>query len=96
MDARRQRLHDQTRRWRERHEARRVDPAERPDADPERQARAAAAFPVREMSPLQYAERYGGEMIGFIYDEYRYDDPQLDVWLVELGGILRERRETDG
>ena len=35
-------------------------------------------------------------MIGFTYDEESYADPDLDTWLVELGRILRERREPHG
>ena len=31
-------------------------------------------------------------MTGFTYDDYTYEDPELDTWLVELGRILRARR----
>ena len=44
------------------------------------------------MSPVEYAARYGGDMPGFTYDEYAYDDPELDRWLVELGRELRRHR----
>lgn len=97
MDERRKRLDEMTRRWRTRHDAaRNTEAAERPPADAEREMRARAAFPYRESSPGEYAEAHGEDMIGFIYDEYRYDDPELDAWLVELGAILRRRRETGG
>jgi len=97
MDERRKRLDEMTQRWRARHDAAR-DPeaAERSPADAEREMRARASFPYREVSPGEYAEAHGADMIGFIYDEYRYDDPELDAWLVELGAILRRRRETGG
>ncbi len=97
MDGRRQRLEHLTRRWRERHDARRPShPAARPPADPQREARAAAAFPFRTMAPAAYAERYADEMIGFTYDEVRYADPELDAWLLALGEVLRRRREAAG
>jgi hypothetical protein len=44
------------------------------------------------MTPAEYAERHGVAMTGFTYDDYRYTDPQLDAWLVELGRLLREGR----
>jgi hypothetical protein len=97
MDRRRQQLDDMTRRWRERHDARRLaGPPDRPPADAERETRARGAFPYRELSPREYAQRHGADMIGFIYDEYAYDDPELDAWLVELGAELRRRRAADG
>ena len=89
-EARRARLERLTHRWRSRHEAAR--PAERPPADEEREERARSSFPFREVTPADYAERHGAAMTGFTYDEYRYPDPQLDAWLVELGRLLRERR----
>lgn len=97
MDERRKRLDEMTQRWRARHDAAR-DPeaAERPPADAEREMRAAASFPYREASPGEYADVHGEDMIGFTYDEYCYDDPELDAWLVELGSILRQRREARG
>ena len=95
MDGRRERLAALTRRWRARHDARRpLDPGQRPPADPEREARAASAFPFRSMTASAYADAYGDEMAGFTYDEVRYADPQLDAWLLELGELLRRRRET--
>lgn len=91
--ARRRHLQDLTARWRARRDARRGDAqAPRPTADADRQARAAANFPYRTMSPAEYAARYGPDMPGFTYDEYRYDDPDLERWLVELGRELRARR----
>ena len=44
------------------------------------------------MTPADYAERHGAAMAGFTYDDYRYPDPQLDAWLLELGRLLREGR----
>jgi hypothetical protein len=88
------RLETLTQRWRARHEARRSSVPQRPRADDERQTRAASAFPYRAESPQAYADAHGQAMIGFTYDAYRYDDPQLDAWLLELGDILRTRRGT--
>ena len=89
-EARRARLDQLTRRWRSRHDAAR--PAERPPADEEREERARTSFPFRETTPADYAGRHGAAMSGFTYDDYRYGDPQLDAWLVELGRLLREGR----
>jgi hypothetical protein len=73
-----------------------MSPAERPPADPERETRAAAAFPFRSMAPQAYADLYGEEMTGFTYDDVRYADPELDAWLVTLGEVLRRRRGAAG
>ena len=94
MSSERARLEELTRRWRERHEARQLAGATRPLADPERQARAAAAFPYRSVSPAAYVAEHGDDMAGFTYDDERYDDPALDAWLVELGALLRARRRA--
>ena len=88
----RARLDELTRRWRARHEARRGALRDRPRADPERQARAAGAFPYRSISPATYADTHGENMAGFTYDDERYDDPELDAWIVELGELLRAQR----
>jgi hypothetical protein len=90
-----QRLDRLTRRWRERHDARRGP--DRPRATGGREALARRGFPYREQTPLEYADAHATEMIGFTYDEESYADPDLDEWLVELGRILRQRRaEADG
>lgn len=44
------------------------------------------------ISPAEYAALYGADMPGYTYDEYAYDDPELERWLVELGRELRRRR----
>jgi hypothetical protein len=95
VQERRKRLLELTARWRTRRDARRPSAeAPRPVADLERQARAATSFPYRTTSPAEYAARYGADMPGFTYDEYRYDDPELDRWLAELGRELRARRSS--
>jgi hypothetical protein len=33
-------------------------------------------------------------MPGFTYDDESYADPALDAWVVEVGQLLRERREA--
>jgi hypothetical protein len=86
----RQRLDELTDRWRARHDARR--PADRPAADPQREALALHAFPFHESSPAEYVEQHGADMAGFTYDEARYADPDLDAWLLEVGRLLRDRR----
>lgn len=91
MGTPRDRLDRLTRRWRERHDAR-LGEGERPRASGGREALARRHFPYRDQTPQQYADAHGADMIGFIYDEESYADPELDAWVVELGGILRERR----
>jgi hypothetical protein len=86
----RTRLDVLTDRWRARHDARRTD--DRPQADPEREALAARAFPFRSVTPATYVDEHGADMIGFTYDEARYTDAELDVWLVEVGRLLKARR----
>jgi hypothetical protein len=89
-DSRREHLDRLTERWRARHEAR-VASDGRPQADPEREARAQAFFPWRTESPAEYAATHGSAMVGYTYDAYTYADPQLEAWLRELGGLLRAR-----
>ena len=86
----RDRLTALTDRWRARHDARL--PAQRAQADPEREAIAARAFPHDTTTPAAYVAEHGAAMIGFTYDEARYADAQLDAWLLEVGRLLRERR----
>lgn len=92
MERTRQDLERLTDRWRARHDSRRPPSDARPSADPEREALAASAFPYRTIAPAAYVAEYGADMIGFTYDDARYDDPDLDAWLLEVGRLLRERR----
>jgi len=89
-DSRRQRLDRLTDRWRARHEAR-VAAEGRPEADPEREARAHVFFPWRTQSAAEYAATHGAAMVGYTYDAYSYADPELEAWLRELGELLRTR-----
>jgi hypothetical protein len=89
MDERLGRL---TRRWRERRDARRPADDDRPPADLDREATAMLAFPYQELTPEEYVDRHGDDMIGYTYDEARYSDAELDEWLLEVGRLLRERR----
>ena len=86
----RERLQTLTDRWRARQNARRS--ADRPQADPEREALASRAFPFRSVLPAAYVDQHGVDMPAFTYDEARYADTELDAWLVEVGRLLRARR----
>ena len=86
----RDRLTALTDRWRARHDARL--PAERPPADPAREALALRAFPFHSVTPADYVARHGADMPAFTYDEARYADADLDAWLLEVGRLLRARR----
>jgi hypothetical protein len=82
-----------TRRWRERHDARRTGDDFRPRANPGREALARRGFPYHDVTPAAYAAEHGAAMVGFTYDEESYADPELDAWIVEVGRLLREQRE---
>jgi hypothetical protein len=82
-----------TQRWRDRHDAQLSRAGGRPRATGGREALARRGFPYRDMTPAEYADQHADDMPGFTYDEESYADPELDAWLVELGVILRERRE---
>jgi hypothetical protein len=94
VTGRRAHLDRLTSRWRARHDAQRPAAGARPPADPERESLARRAFPYREVTPSAYADAHADDMPGFTYDEVAYADPQLDAWLVELGELLRARREA--
>lgn len=88
----RARLEALTRRWRQRHDAKRSTTGERPPATTERETLAQHAFPFREVTPAVYVAEHGEAMAGFTYDEERYTDAELDAWLLEVGRLLRLRR----
>jgi hypothetical protein len=94
VSSRNQRLDTLTRRWRERHDARRPAASARPPADPVRETQARQHFPYRKVTPAGYVEDHGDDMAGFTYDEVTYTDGKLDAWLQEVGQLLRERREA--
>jgi hypothetical protein len=89
----REHLDELTDRWRARHDARRPAPGNRLLADSEREALAERAFPYRSVAPAGYVAEHGGAMSAFTYDDERYANPDLDAWLLEVGRLLRERRE---
>jgi hypothetical protein len=82
-----------TRRWRERHDARRADDDFRPRANPGREALARRGFPYRDVTPVEYVAEHSAAMVGFIYDDESYADAALDAWIVEVGRLLREQRD---
>ena len=92
----RERLDRLTERWRARRDASRPGLASRPAAGPEREALAARAFPYRTMAPIEYVARHGDAMRGFTYDDATYADAALDAWLLEVGRLLRARRDASG
>lgn len=82
-----------TARWRARHDLRREGDPFRPRANPGREALASRGFPYREVTPADYVAEHGSDMTGFTYDDESYADADLDVWIVEVGQLLRARRE---
>lgn len=82
-----------TRRWQQRHDARRSDDPFRPRANPGREALAKRGFPYRDLTPEAYVAEHGDAMPGFTYDDESYADAALDAWIVEVGRLLREGRE---
>ena len=83
-----------TRRWQQRHDARHAADAFRTRANPGREALAKRGFPFADVTPSDYVAERGDEMPGFTYDDESYADPDLDAWIVEVGRLLRERREA--
>jgi hypothetical protein len=83
-----------TRRWQQRHDARRDADPFRPRANPGREALAKHGFPYRDVSPEAYVADHADAMPGFTYDDESYADPALDAWILEVGRLLRERREA--
>ncbi|HEY7464394.1 MAG TPA: hypothetical protein VH987_08160 [Candidatus Limnocylindria bacterium] len=82
-----------TRRWQQRHDARRPASDLRPRATGGREALARRGFPFATVSPVEYVAQHGDDMPGFTYDDESYADPALDAWILEVGRLLRERRE---
>jgi len=89
----RQRLEELTDRWRRRHDLRRPSASARPPADAERETLAARSFPFRSVTPAEYVAEHHEAMPAFTYDDARYADVDLDAWLLEVGTLLRERRD---
>lgn len=83
-----------TRRWQQRHDARRLADPSRPRANPGREALAKHGFPYRDVTPKAYVAEHGDAMPGFTYDDESYADLALDAWILEVGQLLRERREA--
>ena len=63
------------------------DANERPPASGDYEQEAFRLFPL-EMSPEEYAARYGHGWMCFSFDEYRYADSRLDTWIQRLGDIF--------
>jgi hypothetical protein len=82
-----------TRRWQQRHDARRPADDFRPRATGGREALARRGFPYATVTPADYVADHGDDMPGFTYDDESYADPALDAWILEVGRLLRERRE---
>ena len=53
---------------------------------------AAETFPFRELSPEEYAARNAHLWSAFSFDDFRYEDPELDAWIARLGDILFQRK----
>jgi hypothetical protein len=82
-----------TRRWQQRHDARRDADPFRPRANPGREALARRGFPYGSVTPAAYVAEHADAMPGFTYDDESYADPALDAWILEVGRLLREGRE---
>jgi hypothetical protein len=69
----------------------RVSRHDRPPASPDRERDARELFPIAEMTPEEYAARYGDGWYCFSFDDYSYSDPELDRWIQHLGEVLPGR-----
>lgn len=61
-----------------------------PLADPGREAHALALFRL-DMTPEEYAARFGHEFALFSFDDFRYTEPGLTEWVQRLGDIFFKR-----
>ena len=61
-----------------------------PLADAGREAHALELFHL-EMTPEEYAARFGHEFALFSFDEFRYSRPGLTEWVQRLGDIFFKR-----
>jgi len=61
-----------------------------PLADAGREAHALELFRL-DMSPDEYAARFGHEFAMFSFDDYRYAHPELTLWIQRLGDIFFKR-----
>ncbi len=61
-----------------------------PLADAGREAHALELFHL-EMTPEEYAARFGHEFALFSFDEFRYSRPGLAEWVQRLGDIFFKR-----
>jgi hypothetical protein len=61
-----------------------------PLADPGREAHALQLFRL-DMTPDEYAARFGHEFVLFPFDRFRYSRPGLTEWVQRLGDIFFNR-----
>ena len=57
-------------------------------APPDRVRDALEFFPFREISAEEYAARESHKWLCFGFDNYTYEDPELNEWIHTLGDIL--------
>jgi len=67
-----------------------MEPTDLPLASPSQEQWAREIFPVA-VSPEVYAARESHRWMCFSFDNYRYNDPALSLWIQKLGDILFER-----
>jgi hypothetical protein len=63
---------------------------ERVPAPPEREEWVLSYFPLREMTPEEWAGRHGASVLVSGLHRYIYQDPVIDAWIRRLGEILRD------
>ena len=64
-----------------------------PLADAGREAQALELFRL-DMSPDEYAARFGHEFAMFSWDDFRYSRPELTLWIQRLGDIFFKRHDA--
>jgi hypothetical protein len=70
------------------------DASVRHPADKLKDARA-SEWRATGLSPEEWAAHNAHEIVLFSFDEFRYDDPDLDAWVQRLGRILFTRGGVD-
>ena len=59
-----------------------------PPAPESREEHALQIFPYKEMSPEEYAARNAHDWLCFSFDEYIYNNSELNEWIHTLGDIF--------
>lgn len=66
-----------------------------PLADTVRERTALEVFPYRNEDARVWAARHAHELRWFNFHRFRYREPALEAWLVQVGGVLTSPSELE-